>query len=237
MGGHGAMLQRSYRVAMRNPSALPQLRDRKIVFHGINKSSSGSLTAVLGGAYRDAGRRAELHTHYRHGDVKNTAELTQLIMTLHGPGLYVGHYLYGAFDLPKDTYSVISVFRHPLPRAISCHQWMKRKAARSPAEAEAFPSLEEWVRKGGGKNKSQLVHFAAPFNAARREIISRHTAPELLAIAKENVERDVACVGMAEYFEARGAAAPPRRHSNPRPAAHPPAGSRPGVQAAPSRFR
>ena len=201
LADNGNLLQRSFRVTLQNPAALPVLRDRKIVFHGINKSSSGSLAKVLGGAYRDAGRRAELHTHYRNGDVKDVTQLKRLIETLPAPGLFVGHYLYGCFDLPRDMYSVVSVFRHPLPRTISIHQWLKRKAAKAGGNAAAFPSLEEWVRRNGGKSKSQMIHFAAPFDAARIEVIARHTAPELLAMAKENVERDVACVGMAEYFE------------------------------------
>ena len=148
-----------YQVRLRNPHAFTPSRDRKIVFHGVNKSGSSAMAKVLGAAYDETGRSAEFHSHYR-GAAKSEDEFRRMIERTPGPGFFVGHYLYGAFYIPRASHMLITQFRHPLPRTVSVYQWLKRKA---DADGREFLALEDWVRKGGGRSHSQIGQFAMPF--------------------------------------------------------------------------
>lgn len=186
-----------YRVELRNPHAFAPVGDRKIVFHGVNKSGSGAMAKVLSAAYAAAGRVEEFHSHYR-GAAKSSDDFRRLIERSEGPGFFVGHYLYGAFYLPRASHVLITQFRHPLPRAVSIHQWLKRSA---DAKGERFPALEDWVRAGAGRANSQISQFALPHVPERGAVMQNLSIAQLLEMAKENIERDVACIGIAEYFE------------------------------------
>ncbi|MBK6288151.1 MAG: hypothetical protein IPJ33_16225 [Gammaproteobacteria bacterium] len=186
-----------YRVQLRNPRAFSPSGERKIVFHGVNKSGSSAMAKVLGAAYEDAGRGTEFHSHYR-GAARSEDEFRRLIEQTPGPGFYVGHYLYGAFFIPRASHLLVTQFRHPLPRTVSVYQWLKRKA---DADGKAFPVLEDWVRRNGGRAHSQIGQFALPHMPDRARILAAMSTARMLAMAKENIERDIACIGIAEYFE------------------------------------
>ncbi len=186
-----------YRVRLRNPHAFAPSGDSKIVFHGVNKSGSSAMAKVIGAAYGEAGRGAEFHSHYR-GAAKDEDEFRRLIEHTPGPGFFVGHYLYGAFFIPRDSHVLLTQFRHPLPRTVSVYQWLKRKA---DADGREFLALEDWVRKVGGRSHSQIGQFAVPFLPERGRILAAMSTTQMLDMARENIERDVACIGIAEYFE------------------------------------
>jgi hypothetical protein len=53
----------------------------------------------------------------------------------------------------------------------------------------------------GGRSHSQVAQFAAPFVAARRELLLAMTPEEMQRQARAHIARDVDCIGIAEYFE------------------------------------
>lgn len=193
--GAGALVR--YRVRLGRPHEFAPAGARKIIFHGVNKSGSGAMSKVIGEAYAAAGRSAEFHSYYR-GAADSEVEFRKMIEQIPGPGFFVGHYLYGSYALPRDEQVLVTQFRHPLPRAVSIYHWHRRKAE---AAKERFPTLEDWTRRGDGRAHSQIAQFAAPFVEGRRSLLAGMSAGTMLDLARESIERDAMCIGIAEYFE------------------------------------
>lgn len=176
--------------------------NRQIIFHGINKSGSLVLSNVLRAGYQAAGREEEFHSHY-HQTVGSVKQLVELADQERAGGFFVAHYLWGALKAsPERIY--ITQFRHPLPRVVSCYQWLKNKherARRRDVALPAFPSLEDYVKNSAGKAHSQSLQFAAGFGANGREVGRKLNAKQLLPLAKDAIHRDVHALGLAERIE------------------------------------
>ena len=99
----------------------------QVVYHGINKSGSMAMALVMRDSFLAAGREEQFCCHYFLG---GTAEsFAQRVDAWTGPGLIVGHTLYGAIA-PRPDRVLVTQFRHPLPRSLSCYNWLKTSAAR-----------------------------------------------------------------------------------------------------------
>jgi hypothetical protein len=175
---------------------LPSLAGQRVVFHGINKSGSLALTEVLLEAYRHHGREREFYSHY-HGRPRALTELVRLVNeTRAGHAFFVGHRLYRAYDPALPGCALVTLFRHPLTRTLSCYAWLKAKNPGAP-----FPTLAQWVEQTRGYLHSQAYQLAAGYPAERPRG-RRYKDPEaLLDRALKNVKRHVAWYGLAEHFE------------------------------------
>lgn len=192
------MTQKWFRVAVHSDCKLRPLLNEQIIFHGVNKSGSLCMTEVLRESYKQHGRSDEFFCHY--GSKVTLEDFVETINQSTGHAFFVGHYLYGAACAPKRNRVLITQLRHPLPRMISCFQWLKNEHIRQHGTEEGFPSLEEFIRRGGGKAHSQIGQFGAGFGS-RRDELRKLSCQELLDLSKENIERDFFLTGIAEQFE------------------------------------
>lgn len=191
-----------YRVQLAHPEALATIGDRKILFHGINKSGSLSLSRMLGAAYAAAGRGASFHSHYAGAAGGRKGDFPAYVAATPGPGFFVGHHLYGAVALPAGDYALVTMFRHPLPRVVSVHRWISNRAARGVQHAGTYRgTLEEFVTRSGGTQYSQVAHFATHWNADRSRVLRGLTGADLFELSVAHIERDVHLAAITEYFE------------------------------------
>ena len=174
------------------------LSDVQVVFHGVNKSGSFAMASALREAYQAADRAGEFHSHY--GSKTPTPLYVEEVERSPGRGFFVAHYLYGALR-PHPRRILITQFRHPLPRILSCYQWLRNKYERKNKTLQGFPTLQEFVVAGKGKAHSQIVQFGIGFGAERSARIKRMSPRDIYDNACEAIEREVYCLGLAEYFE------------------------------------
>ena len=193
-------MTRRFSVAARG-DALPLLTSRRVVFDGINKSGSLAMTNVLREAYHFDGRANQFFSHY-HSCPKSLPELIRIIKNSRsGHGFFVGHYLYRAFDPDLPGCAIVTQFRHPLSRVLSCYSWLKRKHAESTVTAASFPTLEQWVKRTKGRAHSQAIQFGVGFGEWAEASEPDKDLRALLDRALGNIEKHVAWYGIAEYFE------------------------------------
>lgn len=175
--------------------------DRQLLFHGVNKSGSLVFSDVLKEAFIHAGRGSEFISHY-HKFPADYADFRTLVETARGPRFFVAHAMYGDIAA-NERQSWFTIFRHPLPRVVSVHSWLRKKhMARTPDEP--FASLEEFVRTSRGLRHSQIWQFGVGFGKpASGEVQAqpRRQAKEVFDLCLERLSRDLAVVGLAERFE------------------------------------
>lgn len=194
------MTQQWFRVELRSDRFLKPLLDSQIVFHGVNKSGSLCMANVLRESYQQHGRGDQFTSLY-HSPATRVEEYRETINNSTGHRFFVGHYLYGAIDAPKPDRVFISQFRHPVPRMVSCYQWLKNKHVKRHGIADDFPTLEQFIRKGKGKAHSQIKQFGAGFGSDSVEL-AKLSCQDLLELSQEHIEKDVLLLGIAEEFEA-----------------------------------
>jgi hypothetical protein len=175
-------------------SGLPDYaaEDRAVVFHGINKSGSLTLTNVLFYAYYEAARANEFFSTYRSVP-RDEPRLRRIIVNSTGHSFYSGHELYAS--VPRDPSSRVYVtqFRNPLPRARSCHQWLVNHHGLAL-------SFADWVVETRGLAHSQVVQLGLGYGP-ERPTWQDLPGEEILARAIANIERDIVWFGIAEWFE------------------------------------
>ena len=172
----------------------------QVVFHGINKSGSLSMANVLRRALVHQGRGDDMVSHY-HSPGMPLDAYRDLIDARSGRFLAVAHYLYG-YLRPVPHRLWITQFRHPLPRVLSTYQWIKNKHVKAHRTAEAFDSLPVFVTKSKGIGHSQVLQFGRGFGRFAKSKIKRTMSGEaLFELSVEALEREVAAIGIAEYFE------------------------------------
>jgi hypothetical protein len=189
-----------FSVRVDDRGKLPICRDRKIVFHGVNKSGSLCLTKVLMDAYVKENRKGEFHSHYHLPGVSLHSFL-ELVKATPAPGFFVGHQLFGNVELNDSDAVMITQFRHPLPRMMSCYEWLRKKHSVKTGSAEGFPDFETFVKQGAGKSHSQIIQFGAGYGEEKRRLLVSLTARDLFERSIENIERYVCFAGIAELFE------------------------------------
>jgi hypothetical protein len=190
---------RWFRIQLGSAHYPGPLLDSQIVFHAVNKSGSLCMANVLRESYFKHGRSSEFQSFY-HKPACDLGTYRERINRSEGHVFFVAHYLYGAVEAPKENRVIISQMRHPVPRAISCYQWLRNKHVAKSGNADDFPTLEEYVINCGGKAHSQLLQFGAGFGADSREL-AKATCRDLLLRSQERIERDLRLVGIAERFE------------------------------------
>ncbi len=169
----------------------------RIVFHGINKSGSWAMATTLRDAYAAAGREQEFQCHYFLGGPYEA--FARRVGSSTGPGFFVGHSLYGALR-PDPGRVWVTVFRHPLPRILSCYQWLKNKH-QDEKPNKPYPPLAEWIRARAGKGHSLVTQFGAGFGRNANSLRKRLTPHDFYQLSVDALERDVLCIGLAECFE------------------------------------
>lgn len=176
--------------------------NRQIVFHGVNKSGSLVLSNVLRESYEYAGRKEEFHSHY-HKDVASVDDLIARADIDRLNGFYVAHYLWGALKAHPERL-FITQFRHPLPRVVSCFQWLKNKHDRRIKKGETkeeFPEFRDFVKATKGKAHSQVMQFSSGFGAQAPLIKKGINSMQMLAISKDAIYKGVHVIGLAERSE------------------------------------
>lgn len=171
----------------------------QIVFHGINKSGSLAMANVLREAYSFARREVEFISHYHNGGLSEQfiAHVRALSVT---KSFVVGHYLFGALP-PSPSRVWITQFRHPLPRIVSCYQWLKNKHEKK-AGGENFMSLSDFVLQSrSGRSHSQVLQLGAGWGLYGKDKSKRLTARDLYEISVEQLESSIYMIGIAERFE------------------------------------
>jgi len=170
----------------------------QIVFHGINKSGSLSMANVLKESFDYEGRSACLSSHYHLGGT-----IDEYILGVNTPfccnNLLISHYLYGALS-PKPNRIWITQFRHPLPRILSCYQWLKNKHERVNG-FDSFLALDDFIRQCKGVKHSQVAQFAFNWGSRRGMLSKRLDSRDMLELTMDALERDFSLLGVAEYFE------------------------------------
>ena len=172
--------------------------DTKVAFHGVNKSGSLSMATTIRDAYAATGRSGEFFGHYFMSGMP-LADYLRAVDALQGHRFLVAHYLYGSLP-PRPGRVLVTQFRHPLPRLLSCYNWLKRKHEARRAST-TFPSIEQWALQSRGRRYSQVMQFGLGFAPNFLDRLERMTARDLYENALDAIERDVFCFGIAERFE------------------------------------
>lgn len=173
-------------------------QETQILFHGVNKSGSLAMATAMRDAYSFAERSGEFYAHYFQPRL-NLDEYLQEVQRREGHHFFVAHYLYGAIP-PSANRIFVTQFRHPLPRILSCYNWLKRLHDKK-GHAKPFPTLDEWVERTKGIKHSQIAQFGIGFD---RRAVHRRTmlTPEnIFEICIAALEREVLFFGIAEQFE------------------------------------
>ena len=184
-------------VVRDNGHILPQ-PDKKIVFHGINKSGSLCMAKVCD-SYTKENRMDQLHSHYHSGI--ELAKFLDLIRTSAPPGFFVGHYLFWQVPFDDSDLRIITQFRHPLARIVSIYEWLRKRHILSGGTPESYPGFEQFVRDGVGKRHAQIVHFSAKYGGDFHRLQKSLTPKEMFERSLENIQRYVYFAGISELFE------------------------------------
>lgn len=181
-----------------DPGALPSAPGTsQIVFHGINKSGSLAMAKVIQEAHQFAERESEFISHYHQGGSgEDFIEAINSIPTARS--FVVGHGLFGALK-PAANRIWVTQFRHPLPRTLSCYQWLKRN--HQAKSTEPFASLEEFVSRNAGIGHSQIFQFGIANGPRRTRRRRSLTAENLFDISVDVLHANISLIGIAEYFE------------------------------------
>jgi hypothetical protein len=170
----------------------------QLAFHGINKSGSLAMANVIKESCDYFGLTSNLLSHYHlGGSVENF--MTDVNSRLCCNNLLISHYLYGAL-LPRPNRVWITQLRHPLPRILSCYQWLKNKSERINGVG-SYDSLDVFIEKTKGVAHSQVSQFAFNWGSRRRMLSKSLDASDMLALTMDALERDFSILGIAEYFE------------------------------------
>jgi Sulfotransferase family len=192
----------AFLVDLQDPRGIiPRLQTRRVAFHGVNKSGSLALANVLKEAYRVAGRSDQFISHY-HRVIPSLDALIAAIMAQDGkPAFFVSHALYKAFDADTADVSHVSLIRHPIPRIVSCYQWMKNKYIQREKTDKGYPTLEKFIQKKSTRGHFQNVQFAIGFCPRRSDLLKELTERQIFDRAQKALLQDFAWFGIAEYFE------------------------------------
>lgn len=178
-------------------AGLPMAGQRPVIFHGVNKSGSLVMSDVLKDAYYKAQRANQFLSNY-HGIPKDFDAFTDIMRNSSGHSFFVGHYIYGAVEVPDALW--VTQVRHPMPRALSVHGWLSRNYREKHGSLEGFPDLRSWVLQMRGVKQTQMLQLAMKGPNFRTDW-AKHPPQTMCAIALENLERDFAWFGLAEIFE------------------------------------
>lgn len=170
----------------------------QVAFHGVNKSGSLAMANVLREAFDYSGRSECLYSHYH---IKSTVE--DYIKNVNADNfckdVLISHYLYGALS-PRPNRVWVTQLRHPLPRILSCYQWLKNKNERVNG-AGSFDSLDVFIEKTRGVMHSQVAQFACNWGGRRSKILKILDPQDMLFLTMDALERDFPLLGIAEFFE------------------------------------
>jgi hypothetical protein len=173
--------------------------DRKIVFHGVNKSGSFCISKVILDSFSREGRKAQFHRHYYSGISYD--RFFKLVQTCPPPGFFIGHDLFRKLPLEDPSLVIITQFRHPLPRLLSVYEWLRKKHLLNGGAPEDFSSVEQFVRRHAGKGYSQIAQFAVKYGEDSVKLHKSLTPRQLFERSIENIKRHVYFTGIAELFE------------------------------------
>jgi len=193
------MLMQRFNISASGYDAL-EIPNLQIVFHGINKSGSLAMANVLREAYSYAERSDEFISHYHEGNT--TEKFIEKINSFEykKKSFVVGHYLYGALK-PAPTRLWVTQFRHPLPRIVSCYQWLKNKYENNNF-GSLFIDLKEFIiQSNRGVLNSQIIQLGAGYGQYKKSHLKRLSPRNLYEISIDNLESNVHTIGIAEFFE------------------------------------
>ena len=171
--------------------------ETQILFHGLNKSGSMAMAMVMRDAFAAAERSDEFCCHYFQGG--SLESFVGKVDARDGRAFFLGHSLYGAVA-PRPNRALVTQFRHPLPRVLSCYNWLKNKHVKA-GNPEPYPPLDEWVERSKGKAHSQIIHFGLGYGRLAPHRRKRMTNRDIFETAIDAIERECLCFGIAEYFE------------------------------------
>ncbi|MCP9488901.1 MAG: hypothetical protein MSC31_03395 [Solirubrobacteraceae bacterium MAG38_C4-C5] len=196
------MTDELFAVQVKAPD-LPVAGEHPVVFHGVNKSGSLSMSKVIRGAYYADGRANRFFSPY-HGLPKDFEHFVGILQQSSGHAFYVAHNLYG-LDLPRDAV-LVTQFRHPLARTLSVRGWYERNHVNRHGSLDGMPDLETWVRSLKGRTNTQMAQLAIGFPPGWeprrvRSKLAELNPRQVYELAVEQLERDVAWYGIAERFE------------------------------------
>lgn len=195
--------ERRFEVRVRGD--LPSGAERRVVFHGVNKSGSLAMARVIREAYHADRRAHEFFSDYV-GVPRENKDLLRIIRAAgRGHAFFVGHGLFDAFRRDSGQL-VLTQLRHPLPRTISAYQWLRNKHAKKDPSSlydvsAPFPTLEKFVVAGRGISHSQILQFGVGFGPDAQELRRKLTIDEVYERAREALAERVDWFGIAELFE------------------------------------
>lgn len=179
-------------------AALPcQPGTAQVVFHGINKSGSLAMAKVIQEAHAYVDRQSEFISHYHRGG-QSEDFVNEINGTSATRSFVVGHGLFGALE-PKANRIWVTQFRHPLPRTLSCYQWLKRN--HEAKSDEPFASLEEFVTRSSGIGHSQISQLGIGNGPRRVRRRKQLTSENLFDISVDMLHANIGLIGIAEFFE------------------------------------
>lgn len=188
-----------FHVAVADHGHLPPQLDKKIIFHGVNKSGSLCMSKVMQDAFVIEDRKAQYRSHYYSGIPHD--RFIQLIRTEPPPRFFIGHGLFGNVPSEDPDVLFITQFRHPLPRILSCYDWIRKRWLADNKLPAIRGTFENFVQNSDGKAHSQIVQFAAKHGEDAAQMRRKLSPRELFERSVENIERHLYLVGIAELFE------------------------------------
>ena len=161
--------------------------DAQVAFHGVNKSGSLAMANVLKEAFVSAGRASDFFSHYHLGGDFHKY-ISEVNSKKKASNLLISHYLYGAI-LPRPGRVWITQFRHPLPRILSCYQWLKNKHEKKNGP-NTYPLLEEFISNTKGISHSQIAQLSMNWGSRRKALSKNLSAEDMLNLSLDALDRN-----------------------------------------------
>lgn len=187
-------------LSVDSPSYFNNIETSEVVFHAINKSGSLSLESAIIEAFNFAGRSSEYLSHYQvHGSYESFYERVKIKHSR----FVVGHNLWGRSAQipglqPRENRIWITQFRHPLPRFLSCHNWLKNI---NESAGKSFPSLKQFAIKTGGVSFTLVEQFGGNWTKFKKDGETERTAESCYKASIDALEKHFHSLTIAEKFE------------------------------------
>lgn len=176
----------------------PDISDRRVLFHGVNKSGSLAMSTILRKLYQLHDREDEFMCRYM--GIPNTlpAALESFELSEGKPRILIDHGLVGHWQRFPDA-PYITQLRNPVRRIISCYFW---QVSHHPDNVKGRDLLQ-WCRDGA-MYYTHIFQFAcnAGPDPEVRIPIRALSQPEVRQRAEEWFASRVEWFGITDLFEA-----------------------------------
>ncbi len=167
------------------------------VFHGVNKSASGSFSLTIEEGLRHAGEERRIINRF---SLFNKYSLDELLDMLNAEGstaeFLADHGSYGTAKRLNRPVTYLTVIREPVIRAVSVYSWLAKHSPKMIGDRD----LVKWG-SDAHKTFGTAIQFLAPDPKHRREVANTHTAAEIVDRATKVLETEFSLVAPSDLLD------------------------------------